>query len=120
MATPTTTLPDYTIYILLCFLALVIIGGFFLYRKIKKNKTPVDIPQDVLKEFNRAEELAAQYKGAVTPQQILWQINEERGKAYTHLKDVPKELLQHSDEAQQVQPQQTQTKPKLKLNFKWK
>jgi hypothetical protein len=114
--------PDYTVWILLCLVVLVILGAALIIRQRKKNKIVGKIPAEVIAEFNRAEELQKQYKGAVTPQEILWQINEERKNIYTHIKDVPQELRQESDEVQQMQPQQIQApapsiKPVFKFNF---
>lgn len=108
---------DYTVYIIGCLVILLIIGGFIIFRRVRKNRVPKEIPEEVLKEFNRAEELSVKYKGEVTPQAILWQVNEERKKLFT-LKDG-----EYDDKIQVALSNETPkpiNKPKLKFNFKWK
>lgn len=109
---------DYTIYIILgCVIVLLLLGTLILLRRYRRSKMPQGIPVDVLAEFNRAEQLAREYKGTITPQEILWKINEERKNVYTHLKDVPAELRKDViDEVRQLE-HQPQVQPKQRLNI---
>ena len=90
---------------------------------MRKNKAPKEIPQDVIDDFNRAEQLAKQYKGTITPQEILWKINQERKNIYARKEDVPDYMKKDiTDELQQLQPEPQEPeqpkpfKPKIDLN----
>jgi len=58
---------------------LLLLLGILLIMRIYhvRTKSKDNIPEDVLNDFNRAEQLLKESKGKMTPQQILFQIYKE-------------------------------------------
>lgn len=102
---------DYIPYIVICALILILIGAaYYLYRVRRKNYVnPKNIPQSVFDDFNRAEELAKQYNGTVTPQEILLQIRKEKEDAYKKLHNIKAQPME------QIQEEQPKIKPKINI-----
>lgn len=71
----------YWIVSIICLILLLIFGtGIYILHRRKKRRLLKEntIPDDLIKDFERAEELMLVNKGVRTPQEIQWQVYKEK------------------------------------------
>lgn len=68
------------IIVIVAFIILSVLFIIYLRRKIKSNKKiKEEIPEELLNDLKRAEELYEKAKGKMTQNEVLWQLWKERG-----------------------------------------
>jgi hypothetical protein len=89
------------------FILLLFIIIFFLRRRLKKKRMMYNVPENVLKDFNKAEEMFSEHKGEISPQEVLFKLWKEKNN------NVVQPVIQTQQQVEEItQPKQK----KIKLN----
>ena len=97
---------------------LLIILFWIMMRELKKlKKAREEIPEEVINEFNKAEEMLRRNQGRITSQEVLWNLYKNRG-------NIPEEEMQRSYKYpnpfsdRETDEEIEEPKPKARINLR--